>query len=314
MSTFLTIICIFLAAASLAGLVFSAFYDFYFSYRFAVKERIRNLQVSPAKIPLELLYNKTTNYEDVDRGINWHTRLEMLRLQADVSLSCTKLNILIVSTSLSTAISYYYLLQNWWCIPLGLSCGLLVPIGYLEYRRRKRFKEIVSQLPKAIEAIRRAILSGHSIPMALQLVADEFPDPIAAEFRSCFEQQNLGVSHEACLRQLTKRIDIIELRILAIVLIVHSRTGGSLANVLENMAKLIRKRLQLKQRIRALTSEGRMQALVLTVLPFLTFAALLVLAPAYVAPLLEQLPILYAAIISQLLGIAWMRYLVNSQS
>src|SRR5690349_16366917 len=132
MSISVTIVCIFLAAASLAGLVLTLLYEFYFGYRFAVKERIRNLQVAPSKIPLELLYHKSTKPDDLDQSLNWRTRLETLRLQSDISLSSSKLYALVILSGLCTAFCSYYCLRQWWCILLGFCSGLLLPIGYLE--------------------------------------------------------------------------------------------------------------------------------------------------------------------------------------
>lgn len=309
-----TLACTFFAAATIAGYVLTAIYEFCFSYRAAVGERLRQLKHNPALPSLEALYHKTPNQADEVQGSKFRQKLEELLLQSQLRISVLKLHCLILGSGLVLSLVAYGLVRQWWMFPIGFSIGWVLPLVYLEYRRRKRYALIITQLPKAIEAIRRAILSGHSTPMAFQLVADEFPDPIASEFRQCFEQQNLGVSHEACLRQLSKRIGVLEVRILAIVLLVQSRTGGSMAKVLENMANIVRKRIRLQQRIKALTSEGRMQALVLTALPFLAFAALLILAPDYLAPLLQRTSILYAAVVAQLLGILWIRHCVKLEN
>src|SRR6185503_11619850 len=117
-----------------------------------------------------------------------------------------------------------------------------------------------------------------------------------------YEQQNLGIPHDTALRELARRTGIMELRILVVGLLVQSRSGGNLAELLANLSLLARKRLKLQQKVKALTGEGRMQAAVLLVLPLVSFASLLVLAPDYVSILFRHPALLVGALVAQVIG------------
>jgi tight adherence protein B len=145
----------------------------------------------------------------------------------------------------------------------------------------------------------------------MQLVASECRPPISAEFRHCCEQQNLGLSYESALRGLASRIPLVELHILVISLLVQRQCGGNPVEVMGNMADLVRKRLRLDQRLKALTGEGRMQAWVLTILPVSAFFGLWVMRPEYMQPLLERPVLLASAAAAQILGSVWIRWLLR---
>jgi tight adherence protein B len=143
------------------------------------------------------------------------------------------------------------------------------------------------------------------------MIADDFAPPIADEFRRCYEEQNLGISYDAALRNVARRTGIMELRILVIALLVQSRSGGSLVELMQNLATMVRKRLVLQQKVRALTGEGRMQALVLIALPILVFVAMYVLNREYAQVLLEHPWLLAGCAAAQAAGAAVIHKLIQ---
>ncbi|CAE7505023.1 unnamed protein product, partial [Symbiodinium sp. CCMP2456] len=169
-------------------------------------------------------------------------------------------------------------------------------------RRHHRQRELCRQLPEAFEMISRAIKAGQTVPAALQIIADHFEKPIATEFALCYEQQNLGMSRESALRRLAARSGVMELQIFVVALLVQARSGGDLIELLDNLALMIRKRLKLGDRVRALTGEGRMQAMVLIVLPIAAFLGIVSMAPDYASCLLERPWLLCATAIAQVAG------------
>jgi tight adherence protein B len=163
----------------------------------------------------------------------------------------------------------------------------------------------------AFDSIGRAVRAGQTVPAAFQIVADEFEPPIADEFRRCYEQQNLGMSYDSALRELARRTGVMELRILVVALLVQARSGGNLVELLGNLASMVRERLKLQQKVRALTGEGRMQAAVLIVLPVLAFGILTVIAPDYARSLLERPWLLAATASAQMLGAVWIQRIIS---
>jgi tight adherence protein B len=209
---------------------------------------------------------------------------------------------------LGTAVGLYW---AWWSGVLVGIAGGIAPLWALQFRKQLRQRKLSRQLPDAFAVISRAVRAGQTVPSALQIIAEDFEAPISTEFARCYEQQNLGVSRESALRQLAKRTGIMELQIFVVALLVQSRSGGDLVELLDNLAEMVRKRLKLKDRVRALTGEGRMQAFILTLLPFAAFVALAALFPDYVQSLWERPWLLAGAAAAEVVGVLWVRRIVD---
>jgi tight adherence protein B len=182
---------------------------------------------------------------------------------------------------------------------LAAPVGALVPIGVIYSRRHRRRRRLCLQLPETFQMISRAVRAGQTIPAALQIIAEDFEAPVRDEFALCYEQQNLGMSRESALRGLARRTGIMELQIFVVALLVQAKSGGDLVDLLDNLAGMIRKRLQLRERVRALTGEGRMQATILMILPTAALAMLMAMAPDYAQTLVERPWILLGALVMQ---------------
>ncbi len=193
---------------------------------------------------------------------------------------------------------------------LGL-LGFTLPFFYVRMKQKSRLGKMLSQLPDAFDLMARVIRAGQTMSQALLAVADEFDQPIAAEFSYCYEQQNLGLSPELSLRDLARRTGIIELKIFVLAVLVQQQTGGNLAEMLEKLATVVRERFRILGKIRALTAEGRLQAAVLLALPPFMLLIILVLNRSYGQVLLDRPMLLLCVCLSELLGALWIRKIVN---
>ncbi|MCO6043667.1 type II secretion system F family protein [Aeoliella sp. ICT_H6.2] len=202
-------------------------------------------------------------------------------------------------------------LKNWWLAVVLAPLGGLVPLAILLLRSHHRQRKLCRQLPEAFEMISRAVKAGQTVPAALQIIAEDFEQPISTEFAQCYEQQNLGMSRELSLRKLAERSGIMELQIFVVALLVQAKSGGDLVQLLDNLALLIRKRLKLRERVRALTGEGRMQAMVLIVLPLVALASIAYLSPEYASALFQRPWLLAITASAQTLGALWIRKIIN---
>jgi tight adherence protein B len=201
-----------------------------------------------------------------------------------------------------------WLLAPHWAIAAALGTfGLAAPMLVVCRQRARRVSRLLGQLPEAFDIMLRSVQAGQTVPSAFQLVAGECRDPLASEFKLCCEQQNLGLPHDAALRDLARRVPVVELHIFVIALMVQRHCGGSPVEVLRNMSDLVRKRLRLANRVRALTGEGRMQAIVLTVLPIAAFLWLAVTRPEYIQTLIERPKLLGGVVLAQIVGTIWIR-------
>jgi tight adherence protein B len=194
---------------------------------------------------------------------------------------------------------------------VGAVLGAGVPVFYVNLKRNQRQEKLLSQLPDAFDLMSRVIRAGQTMSQALLAVADEFSPPIAGEFAYCYEQQNLGLSAETAMRELARRTGLVELKIFVLAMLVQQQTGGNLAEMLDKLANIIRERYKMRGKIKALTAEGRMQALVLLGLPPGMFLLMLGMNREFTGILLEYPPLLWAIVISESIGALWIRKIVN---
>ena len=163
----------------------------------------------------------------------------------------------------------------------------LLPLMMVMRLRRKRMGLFAEQLPDALDLIRAALQAGHGFLSALQVVAEEFPDPIAAELTEVAEEIRLGLTVREALQHLTERMEDPNLPILATGVVITQEVGGNLAEVLDNISYTIRERFKLLREVRVLTAQGRLSGLVLTALPFLVATCLVLFNPEYFKPMVE---------------------------
>jgi len=157
-----------------------------------------------------------------------------------------------------------------------------VPIFWLKHLRTKRMAAVEEQLPEALDYISRALVAGHSLPLALELLADEIDKPLAPELRKTVDEYNLGTTMEGALGKLADRLPCADIRFFVSAIMTQQRTGGSLHELLENLAETIRERSTIKGQIRALTANGRITAVVLSLLPVVIGLAMLFVSPDYI--------------------------------
>ncbi len=198
-------------------------------------------------------------------------------------------------------------------LPMGLMLAVL-PLAWLLFRRRRRYRQFAKQLPDALELVARALRAGHSLASGFSLVADEMPAPIGKEFQRVFEEQNLGVPLEDALDNLIERIPNIDLRFFATAVILQRQTGGDLSEILDKIGYLVRERFKIWGQVQALTGEGRLSGIVLLALPPVLFIAVYRLNPEYMMPLFYDpmgRKMLAGAIVLQLLGALVIKKIVN---
>ncbi|MBB3121355.1 type II secretion system F family protein [Pseudoduganella violacea] len=152
-------------------------------------------------------------------------------------------------------------------LPLALGAACL-PMLMIVRAKAKRLEHIDQQLPDALDLIGRAVRAGHAFPTAMKMVGDEMRDPIAAEFRTAFDEVNFGISMTDALMNLATRVPSTDLRYFVIAVLIQRETGGNLAELLDNISAIIRARIKLMGQVRVLSAEGRMSAWVLGLLPF----------------------------------------------
>ena len=153
--------------------------------------------------------------------------------------------------------------------------------------RAKRIKRFVSQLPPALEIIVRSLNAGHPLTAAIALVGREMPDPIGSEFGMLSDQLTFGSELDQAMLSMVDRVGADELNLLAVTVSVQRNTGGNLAEILENLSNMIRDRAMIRGKIRAISAEGRITAVIMAIFPVLLFLMIRALVPTYFDPIWE---------------------------
>ena len=165
-------------------------------------------------------------------------------------------------------------------IALAVLFGFL-PYWYVRRKRKKRLDTLEEQFPEALDFLSRSMRAGHAFTITLQMVGEELADPLGQEFRTLFNEQNLGATLEGALRNFSERVPLLDVRFFTSSVLLQKQTGGNLAEILTRLAYVIRERFRLKGQVRAASAHGRLTATILTVLPIATMLGMLLVAPGY---------------------------------
>jgi tight adherence protein B len=197
---------------------------------------------------------------------------------------------------------------------IAAGVGLAVPYMQLSMQRRRRLDKIEEQLPDAIDVIKRALRAGHPFNSAIKLVADDMDQPIAREFELTFSDLNYGNDVRRAMLGLLKRVPSVTVMALITSVLVQRETGGNLAEILDQIAKIVRSRFRFERKVRSLSAEGRMSAWVLAMVPLGLVIMLSIASPDYL-PVLMKNPtghkLLYGAGVLAVLGVIWIRRIIQ---
>lgn len=164
---------------------------------------------------------------------------------------------------------------------VAVSLGGGLPLVIFSRRATQRRKRLEEQFPAAVEIFTRALRAGHPITSALELLTEEMEDPIGSEFGLVADEVAYGADLGDSLANLARRWDLPDVRMFSVCLSVQNETGGNLAEILTNLNSVIRERNSLFLMVRALSAEGRISALLMSILPVLTFSFLFLVNPDF---------------------------------
>lgn len=260
------------------------------------------------------IYSDIPTLNELLSRISLMHRLDQLVISANSTLP---LGVFILISCI-LAICFFlilFILSRGYFIPVlfGIGAGI-TPFLYLLLKKRQRMSKFERQLPDALDLMARSLKAGHAFSGGLQMVAHEFDDPIGNEFLKTLNEINLGSSVEQALKNLTARIDVPDLKFFAVSVIIQRETGGNLADILENTAHLIRERFKLLGKIKALSAEGKLTAIILVGLPFAVVLFLTILSPQYLRGLVDDaagMVFIIIALCMMGVGIAIIRKIIN---
>jgi tight adherence protein B len=201
------------------------------------------------------------------RGAKQTQPLRALIEQAGVKVS---LGTVVAASALLALVTFYTVgrLTGWFILGLPLA-GLVawIPVAVLQRLRTRRMHKFEELFPEALDLISRAMRAGHAFTTGLEMVATEMPAPIGPEFRLLHDQQNYGMSVPDALKVFSERVPLLDARFFVTAVLIQRESGGNLAEVLDNLAGVIRERFRVKRQMRVVSAHGRITGWVLVALP-----------------------------------------------
>ncbi|MEZ6136478.1 MAG: type II secretion system F family protein [Pirellulaceae bacterium] len=276
------------------------------------KQKAKGKQIEEATLLTSRSLDDTLSF--ADEVLKRFGNIQRMMDQADVRMSGGKfLGICGGFAAVGAVIVFFTPVPNYF-IPLFMFMLGILPVGWLMLKRKKRLHQFSKQLPEALELLGRSLRAGHSLAAGFGLVASEIREPLGKEFGRAFEEQNLGISLDEALEDMTERVPNLDLRFFATAVMLQRQTGGDLAEILDKIGHLIRERFKLAGQIQALTGEGRLSGIVLLALPPTLFGVMLYLNYEYAMVLFRDeagRKMLAGAIVFQFIGALVIRKIIN---
>ncbi len=283
-------------------------------YRKQVNQRLSRLESEPDRIKAVVDLRR-------DRGLTaagayrlpaqWINRLI---LQSGLTIGIWKIGAGAAGAGCAFAVGGFF--AGGWLYATGglLAGGVLAPIGVLMYMRRRRRNKFTDQFAEAIDIIVRSLRAGHPVPAAIKLAARELPDPIGTEFGIVEDEITFGLDLETAMRNMQERVGQEDLPLFVTSVAIQTQSGGNLTEILDNLAAIIRLRTKMRRKIRALSAEGRISSMILSLTPVALFIIINVMAPDFYGANWHHPWVMYGlggAAVWMAIGNMWMRKMIN---
>jgi tight adherence protein B len=273
------------AAAALTGIMIAEACYLLYAGRADKRTAInRRMKLQESKISQEQVLIQLRKERGLDDGTSLLSldRFRALRTQSGMTMPARRF--LTITSGVAVALALVAIGKG---LPPLFGFGLFVllasvlPIMVLRYLRGRRLKLFGVQLPEALELITRGLKAGHPVPVAIAMVAREMPDPIGTEFGVIADEVTYGSDLVSALNSLFDRVGHEDLPLFVTAVSIQSSSGGNLREILDGLSSTIRDRGKLRRKVRAISTEGRMSAYILTAVPALLFAGIMVLMPQF---------------------------------
>jgi tight adherence protein B len=240
--------------------------------------------------------------------------LQRLLNQANMKMTVGGLLLLSVFLMLVVALVVNVITRlSWLALVLGVVVSTL-PFFVVRYKAQKRLRTFEEQFPEAIDLVSRALRAGHAFTTGLSIVSEEAPEPVAGEFRLLYDQQNFGMPLSDALKAFAIRVPLLDARFFVTAVLTQRESGGNLAEILSNLANVIRERFKVKRQVRVLSAHGRITAWVLCGLPPSLALGFMITAPSYIKTLTEDplgVRMIFLAVFLQIMGTLIIRRIVD---
>ncbi len=314
------LIPIFLVAFASITLVFGLASSYFKSkQKQQIISMLRNAEASPAEQRATKLLKENDEpnaLADLLRRFSFAARLDLIILQSGQNTTTSKL----LGFSLLVAVVGFVAGSRFSLLPEGLTgvafavLGGSLPIVRLLRKRARNLAEFEKQLPEALDFLARSMRAGHGFSIAMELLADDSPDPLGSAFRRVANDMQLGSALNLALGKLIVQVPLLDVRFFVSSVLLQQETGGNLSEVLAKLALIIRERFRLKGQVQAVSAHGRITGLVLILMPLAVAVIMMVTSPQYLSDLAADKlgrMMIYGAIAGQIVGYFVIRKIIN---
>ena len=207
--------------------------------------------------------------------------------QAQLEWSVGRVTALMLFCGTAAGLLLLRIVPVWGAIAGAIGVAFL-PYGYILRAREKRFRAFRDAFPDVLDSMARALRAGYPLPAAVDMVAADSPEPIASELKKASAEANLGMGWSRALENLARRIPILEVNVFISAVVLHSRTGGRLGEVLTGVAENMREATSLQGEVRALAAHGKLTGVILTILPLGIAGMMMIFSPGYMMTLFNH--------------------------
>jgi tight adherence protein B len=283
---------IYLLVAASAGLFVEGLYLLFFaggSYRKNVNRRLKLLKNQPDRENILVQLRRERGLSSSGGYSIGLESLNRLVMQSGLSIGVKKLLLIVALCALASfVIGVVFRGDLIEAVLIALLFGGLLPYLVVRFMRKRRQKAFGAQFADALDMIVRSLRAGHPTPVALGLVAREMRDPIGSEFGIVVDEITYGADLETALRNLYVRVGQDDLPLFVTAVAIQAATGGNLGEILANLSAVIRERFKMRRKIRALASEARASAIILSSLPIVMFGIINMVSPNFYASVWDE--------------------------
>lgn len=319
----LTIVLLVFIAVALGVFALASGFDERHAQARVLRERLQSVEQAAKRRPsldLELLRDELlSEIPALNRLLQrWSRvgRLQRFIYQADMQVRAGKLLLMSACLSAVLGLLVHTVTGVFLFALLFAAAGAAAPLGYVAFRRSRRFSRFEVMFPEAIDLLTRAVRAGHAFSTALELIATELGEPVSGEFRKLFEEQKFGLPVREALLNLAERMPLVDVKFFVTAVMLQRETGGNLAEILDKLSYVIRERFKIHRQVRVYTAQGRLTMMMLMGLPFLVVGVLMMINADFMTPLFTD-PIghtlITIGVVMQTIGFFLIRKIIHIQ-
>jgi tight adherence protein B len=290
----------------------------------AIKQRQLEQRLREISEPIEQQHAAATSvllnaksdalFERLAHGTRGGAHLAKLIEQSGVKTTPGTVVVVSIGAAAVFAVVAMVLVRQMWILPMAASVGLILPTWLLTRKRSMRMRKFEELFPEALDLLSRAVKAGHAFQTAMNMAADELPDPVGPEFRKTFDQQNFGLPLRDALNAMSERVPIIDVKFFVTAVLIQRETGGNLSEILDNLSHVVRERFKVLRQVRVHTAHGRFTGWVLLALPAFVGVAMMQINPEHMQLLYKEpmgQKMLITALGMQITGYLWIKKVIK---